>query len=116
MAEMDGATLLAILGLTAITVITRSFFFISQRPWRMPAWAQRALQYAPIAALAAVIAPDIFTSSAAHPNLPWRDARLWGAVGTALFYIALRGRDFTLPGAIVFGIAVYLPLRLVWGW
>jgi branched-subunit amino acid transport protein len=36
-----------------VTVLTRCFFFILDRPWSLPAWAQRGLHYAPVAALAA---------------------------------------------------------------
>ena len=68
MRETDGWTLLAIVGLTVISVVTRSFFFISEREWRLPEWAQRGLQYAPIAALSAVIAPDILRA----PGARWR--------------------------------------------
>ena len=39
MHELDGWTLLAILGMTAISVITRGFFFISEREWTLPEWA-----------------------------------------------------------------------------
>ena len=51
--------LVAILGMTAITVITRGFFLLSEREWPLPAWVNRGLRYAPLAALAAVIAPEI---------------------------------------------------------
>ena len=44
MHELDGGTLLAILGMTAISVITRGFFFISEREWTLPEWAERGLQ------------------------------------------------------------------------
>ena len=65
MHELDGWTLLTILGMTAISVITRGFFFISEREWTLPEWAERGLQYAPIAALTAVIAPDILLTEGA---------------------------------------------------
>ena len=39
MHELDGGTLLTILGMTAISVITRGFFFISEREWTLPEWA-----------------------------------------------------------------------------
>ena len=65
MRETDGWTLLVIVGMTVITVLTRCFFFISEREWRLPNWAQRGLQYAPIAALAAVIAPDLVLTDGA---------------------------------------------------
>ena len=83
MAETDGWTLLSILGLTVVSVVTRSFFFISERPWKLPHWAQRGLQYAPIAALMAVITPDIFMLNG-QLTAPWRDARVWAAIVAAL--------------------------------
>ncbi len=55
----DGWTLLTIAGLACVTVVARSFFFISKSDWNLPRWAERGLQYAPIAALAAVIIPEI---------------------------------------------------------
>ena len=59
MRETDVWTLLVIVGMTVITVVTRCFFFISEREWRLPSWAQRGLQYAPIAALSAVVVPEM---------------------------------------------------------
>ncbi|MDO5289042.1 MAG: AzlD domain-containing protein [Pseudomonadota bacterium] len=118
MPETDAWTLLAIVGMAAITVITRGFFFISQRPWRLPAWAQRGLQYAPIAALAAVIAPDILMSGGVPSAVGslWRDARVWGALAGAGFYFWRQHGAYPLPLSIAVGMAVYLPLRLGWGW
>ena len=112
MRETDGWTLLAIVGLTVISVVTRSFFFISEREWRLPEWAQRGLQYARIAALSAVIAPDILLSQGELGNL-LRDARTWGALAAAAYYFAGRGGSFVLPASIGVGMAVYLPLRLL---
>ena len=115
MHELDGWTLLTILGMTAISVITRGFFFISEREWKLPHWAQRGLQYAPIAALTAVIAPDIVLING-ELTAPWRDARVWAAVAAAAFYFWRRRESFTLPLTIAVGVAVYLPLRLGLGW
>ena len=115
MRETDAWTLLAIAGLTVITVLTRSFFFISEREWKLPDWAQRGLQYAPIAALTAVIAPDILLTAGVVEDV-WRDARVWGAVATAAFYFWRRSSSFVMVGAIAAGMAVYLPLRLLLNW
>ena len=53
-------TLGVIAGLAAVTVLTRCFFFILDKPWSLPAWAHRALHYAPVAALApAANAPSL---------------------------------------------------------
>lgn len=116
MHETDAWTLLAIVGMAAITVITRGFFFISQRPWRLPGWAQRGLQYAPIAALAAVIAPDIVLTADGALTPFWRDARAWGALAAGAFYLWWQERAYALPLSIAVGMAVYLPLRLGLGW
>ena len=59
MNQTDVWTMLTILGMVAITVITRSFFFLSSKPWTLPGWVQRGLHYAPIAALTAVIVPEV---------------------------------------------------------
>lgn len=115
MPETDGWTLLAILGLTVVTVVTRSFFFISEREWKLPDWAYRGLQYAPIAALAAVIAPDILLADGTLGPV-WRDARTWGALAAAGFYFWRRRGAYVMPAAIGLGMAVYLPLRLGLGW
>lgn len=114
--QTDGWTLLAIAGLTAITVLTRCLFFISARPLPLPGWARRGLQYAPIAALAAVIAPEILTQQMLPAGLGWRDARLWAALAGVLFYLRMRGTGWAVPGVIGAGMAVYLPLRLGLGW
>jgi branched-subunit amino acid transport protein len=104
-------TLAVILGLAIVTVITRSFFFISRKDFHLPHWAQRGLQYAPIAALSAVILPEIvMTQGQLITTL--QDARIYGALaGAAIFY----WRRNTLA-CIVGGMAFYLPLRLMLGW
>jgi branched-subunit amino acid transport protein len=107
----DGWTLLAIAGLTVITVVTRSFFFISSRAWKLPRWAERGLQYAPIAALAAVVMPEVFTVQGQLVRT-LADARIWGAAaGLAVYYWR---RD--VFHTILLGMAVYLPLHLGLGW
>jgi branched-subunit amino acid transport protein len=109
--ETDGWTLLTIAGLACVTVITRSFFFISKSDWKLPHWAERGLQYAPIAALAAVIVPEIVMSQGMLIST-LKDARLYGAAaGAAVFF----WRRSTL-GCIVGGMAVYVPLHVGLGW
>ena len=36
-------TVVTIIGLALVTVVTRSFFFFSSKPWHFPAWAERGL-------------------------------------------------------------------------
>ena len=104
-------TLAVIVGLAGVTVLTRCFFFILDRPWSLPGWAQRALNYAPVAALSAVVVPEIVMANG-HLVSTWQDARLYAAAVGALVYFWRR--DVLLT--IVAGMAVYLPLHLGWGW
>jgi len=109
--ELDWRTLLAIVALALVTVLTRGFFFISAREWKLPPWAERGLQYAPIAALAAVVAPEVVMTQGQLIDT-WQDARLFAAAaGVAWFF--WRGG---VLGTIVCGMAVFLPLRLGLGW
>jgi branched-subunit amino acid transport protein len=110
-ARTDLWTLALIAGLAGVTVLTRCFFFILDRPWRLPVWAERALQYAPVAALAGVIAPEVVMSNG-HLIASWQDARLFAAAAGALLYFWRRSVLFTILG----GMAVYMPLHLGLGW
>jgi branched-subunit amino acid transport protein len=111
MTGTDRWTLAVIVGLAVVTVLSRCFFFILDRPWSLPGWAERALQYAPVAALAGVIAPEIVMSSG-HLVATWQDARLFAAPAGALLYFWRRSVLLTIIG----GMAVYLPLHLGLGW
>lgn len=104
-------TLAVILGLAGVTVLTRCFFFILDRPWSLPGWAERALQYAPVAALAGVVAPEVVMSNG-HLVATWQDARLFAALAGALLFFWRRSVLLTMAG----GMAVYLPLHLALGW
>lgn len=107
----DLANYVTIIGMTAMTVLTRSFFFVSKRPWTLPRWAERGLQYAPVAALAAVIAPELLMTDG-HAITTWHDARLYAALAGLGWFYARRG----VLGTIVVGMAVYLPLHVGLGW
>jgi branched-subunit amino acid transport protein len=108
-------TLVIIVGLAIVTVVTRSFFFISSKPWHLPHWAQRGLQYAPIAALAAVIVPEMVMTQGNFIST-WQDARLFAVAAGAGWYFWRKGAGQAVLGTILVGMAVYLPLHLVLGW
>jgi branched-subunit amino acid transport protein len=111
MAHTDLWTLAVIVGLACVTVVTRCFFFILDRPWSLPPWADRALQYAPVAALAGVVIPEIVMAGGELVRT-WQDARLFAAPAGALMYFWRRNVLLTLLA----GMAVYLPLHLGLGW
>jgi len=103
--------LITIVGLTAITVATRCFFLISERELVLPGWVQRGLRYAPLAAIAAVVVPEIVMTQG-HLIDTWRDARLFSAAAATGYYFWRRG----LLGTIVTGMLVLVPLKLGLGW
>ena len=100
-----------IAGLAVVTVITRGFFLFSDRELELPAWAVQGLRYAPLAALVAVIAPEIVLTDGALIST-WQDARIYAVlVGTAYFWWR-RG----ILGTILSGTAVLLALKIGLGW
>lgn len=111
MIDVDLHTVAVVVGLALVTVVARGFFLLSSKPWSLPHWAQRGLQYAPIAALAAVVLPEVVTTQGQLVTT-WQDARLFSAAAGALAYFWKRDVLFT----IVAGMAVYLPLHIGWGW
>ena len=114
-AQTDGWTLLAIALLTLNTVITRCFFFLSSKRWSLPGWAARSLNYAPIAALAAVIAPEVVMSQGQLIST-WQDARLCAALVGAAYFLTHRHHRQAVLGTMVVGMMVYLPLHIGLGW
>jgi branched-subunit amino acid transport protein len=103
--------LLAILGLAVITVATRGFFLYPERDLPLPAWLRQGLRYAPLAALAAVVAPEIVTTQG-HLIATWRDARLYGALAATAYFFWRRG----ILGTIVTGTLVLVASRVGLGW
>ena len=102
---------LAIAGLAVITVVTRSFFFISEREIPLAPWLRQGLRYAPLAALAAVVVPEVVLQQGRLIHT-WQDARLYAAAAGAAYFWWRRD----ILGTIVTGMAVLLPLRLGLGW
>lgn len=102
---------ITIVGLGLITLFARSFFLLSKRELMLPDWVQRGLRYAPLAALAAVIAPEVLI---AHGQLidTWKDARLFAVAAGGAYFFWRRG----ILGTILTGMAVLVPLRLGLGW
>ena len=109
--QTDWTTLLIILGLTVVTIVSRSLFFLSSRELPMPRWFRRGLRYAPAAALASIVIPAIVMTPD-NQLASWNDARLYGALAGAAWFFYRR----SVMGTILVGMAVYLPLHLGVGW
>jgi branched-subunit amino acid transport protein len=103
--------IIATLGLALITLVTRSFFMISDKELPMPEWLRRGLKYAPLAALGAVIVPELFMTQG-HFIHTLMDARLPALVGAVIYYYSQRG----ILGTILVGMLIYLPLHIGLGW
>ena len=99
------------LGMALITLFCRSFFVAPDQDLPMPRWLREGLRYAPTAALAAVVAPELVITDG-HLVDTWRDARIFGAVAGLAFYAWRR----SLFGTIVCGTGVMLALRFGLGW
>jgi branched-subunit amino acid transport protein len=106
-----GDAVIAIVGLALITLLTRAFFLLPERDMPLPAWLQQGLRYAPLAALMAVVAPEVVLSQGQLIGT-WQDARLPAVVVASAYYFWRRG----ILGTIVSGTAVLLGLKLGLGW
>jgi len=101
----------AIAGLALVTLVARTFFMLPERELPMPDWLKRGLKYAPLAALTAVIAPEVLMTQGVLLNT-LQDARLPAVLCACAYYFWRRG----ILGTIVVGMAVYLPLHIGLGW
>ena len=106
-----GMTVAAIAGLTVVSVVTRGFFMIPDREVPIPAWLREALRYAPLAALVAVLLPEI-AMTGDHLIATWKDARIYATATGILVFWTTR----SLLGTILAGTATLLALRLTLGW
>ncbi len=102
---------IAIVGLAVITVGTRGFFLYPDRDLPLPNWLKQGLRYAPLAALAAVIAPEVLMQQG-HLITTFKDARLYAIAAATAYFFWRRG----ILGTIITGTAVMVALRAGLGW
>jgi branched-subunit amino acid transport protein len=98
----------AIVGLTAVTVLTRSSFFLLPARIELPGRVERALRYAPACALAATIAPAVLARGG-DVSIAWDNHQMWGLAAATL--VAFRTRSMVLVIAV--GMTVFTVLRLI---
>ena len=99
------------IGMALIALACRSFFVLPKQDLPMPNWLREGLHYAPIAALSAVVVPELVMTKG-HLVDTWRDARIFGALAGLAFYAWRRSLFWT----IVCGTDVMLALRFSLGW
>jgi branched-subunit amino acid transport protein len=104
-------TVFTIAGLAAITLLTRGFFLLPDREIPLPGWLRQGLRYAPLAAMAAVVVPEVVMTGG-HLIGTWKDARLYAAAAGAAYYFWRQG----ILGTILVGTGTMLLLRAGLGW
>lgn len=91
-----------------ITVLSRALFLMAGERVTVPDRLQRALRYAPAAALAAIVLPDLLTFDGHLAISPGND-KLMAGIAATVFYVLTR----RMVGMIAVGMAVYTALRLL---
>jgi branched-subunit amino acid transport protein len=107
----DLEVVVTILGMAVVTLVTRGFFLLPEREIPLPAWFMRGLRYAPLAAMAAIVVPEVVMTQGRLID-SWLDARLPAVVAATAWYLWRR----EILGTILSGTAVLLVLRLGFGW
>jgi branched-subunit amino acid transport protein len=92
-------------GMTVVTVLSRNMFLLSRKPMPLPARVKIALRFAPAAALAAVVAPELLLLTPLGP--PW--VKLGAAFVAAGYFFARRG----ILGTILSGMVAYWALSWI---
>jgi branched-subunit amino acid transport protein len=100
---------ITIILLTLATILTRGSFFMLGNAVKLPPKVQHALRYAPAAAMAAVVIPDLVSTGGSVSLSLTNNPKLLAGIGAALFFVATR----RLLGTILVGMALFTVLRLV---
>jgi branched-subunit amino acid transport protein len=101
---------LLVVGLTAVTIVSRNLFLLSRRPLPLPARLKIALRFAPAAALAAVVAPELLLATPL--GQPW--VKIGAALVASAYFVARRG----ILGTILSGMLAFWALSWIgrtWG-
>ena len=105
---MNEATVwIVIIGLTCVTVATRSAFLVLGKRYTLPERLQHALRYAPVCALVALITPELALANGSL-ELSFSNPKLVGGVGAAIVMVATRN----MIAAMTVGMLAFTALRL----
>ncbi len=97
----------ATVGLTVVTFATRGSFFMLPPSVKLPKSWERALKYAPVCALTAIVAPAVFTKEH-EPYISWNNHQMWALLAAGLVFAKFRN----MTAMICVGMAVFTALRL----
>ncbi len=104
----DLNTWLVIVGLTLVTIVTRSFFLVLGDRVPLPPRVQHALRYAPACALVALIAPEVLLVKGALA-FDLGNIKLLSAVAAGATMLVTRSMIITM----VAGMVVFTGLRFL---
>ncbi|VVE09333.1 branched-chain amino acid transporter [Pandoraea cepalis] len=98
---------LSFVAMTAITIVTRTFFLLAGDRVTLPQRLQRALRYAPAAALAVIVVPEVLLLDHQF-SLHLHNPKLAAAVAATGWFVWRRN----MIEMIIVGMAVYTLCRL----
>jgi branched-subunit amino acid transport protein len=110
---MSGLTSLEIgilfVGMGLVTLGTRSFFMFWGDRVRMPELILRSIRYAPLAAIVAIVAPEILMPAGATQitQFNWALPQIWAGLAAFVVFSWLR----TMLPTLIIGMLVYSALR-----
>ena len=95
-----------IVGLGATTLLCRSFFLLFGTSLTIPVEVQRALRYAPLGALIAILIPEMLVLQIPGGGYTWTlfNPKLWGGVAAIICFVYSRSMMLTIS----VGMAVFL--------
>jgi branched-subunit amino acid transport protein len=110
---MSGLTSLEIgtlfVGMGLVTLGTRGFFMFWADRVRMPELILRSIRYAPLAAIVAIVAPEILMPAGATQisQFNWALPQIWAGLAAFVVFSWLR----TMLPTLIVGMLVYSALR-----
>lgn len=101
---------IVIVGMTAVTVVTRSLFLVLGERYALPERVQHGLRYAPACALVALIAPELALANGTLA-LSLGNPKLVAGVAAGVIMLTTR----SMIAAMAVGMLAFTALRLVAG-
>ena len=98
-----------LVGMGLVTLGTRSFFMFWGDRVRMPELILRSIRYAPLAAIVAILAPEILMPVGATQisQFNWALPQIWAGLAAFVVFSWLR----TMLPTLIIGMLVYSALR-----
>jgi branched-subunit amino acid transport protein len=102
---------LIVLGLTLVSIVTRSFFLLLGARVSLSQGLQRALRYAPVGALVAIVVPEILVAKGNDGGFVFSlsNPQLWGGLAATVGMVWSRSMLVTL----LVGMVVFSAVRMV---